>query len=183
MLLQDHPARWADSVQKNVLPGRGCRMKPQSPPCRSLEAQKPTDFPCFQALASEVCRARVDCEVCLKADPWRPRISLVDSGMWGEGQPHGAGEEKVRYLGGQGASRPTAALGNKGSWLTSADPGAPGSALPAVICRPQEKWIASLRFLQPAGLAASSRTVRVEWADCSLSSSSLVPGEIPVSLL
>ena len=64
LLLRDHPACWADSVQKNVLPGRGWQnVKPQSPPGRSLEAQKPTDFPCFQALASEVCRAHADCEV------------------------------------------------------------------------------------------------------------------------
>ena len=69
-----------------------------------------------------------------RRDPWHLRISLVDSSMWGEGQPHGAGEEKVRYLGGQ-CLPSHSCLGNKGSWLTPCWPRAPGSALPAVICR------------------------------------------------
>lgn len=162
------PARWADLVQKNAAgEGVGQNVKPQSPPCRSLSASLQIFL--FPGSASEVCRACADCEAGSRRDPWRPRISLVDSGMWGEGQPHGAGEEKVRILRWSVPPCPTAALETRalaGLLLT------PGSRLcpPCCYMPPQEKWIASLEIPGSRRLGSffQNSPVGVQTAPCLL---------------
>lgn len=146
VLLRDHPACWADSAQKNVVLGRGWQnVKPQSPPCRSLEAQKPTDFSCFQAFASKVCRACVLTVRRLKAGPLAPEDFFSAFKHVGRGATSWGWRGKGQIL--RWSVPPVPQLPRKQGLLV--DPLlTPGSRLcpPCCYMPPQEKWIASLEI-------------------------------------